>query len=111
MKTAASPSLTTISSNYTVTVPAKARKALGLKRGDVLEATVRRGAVVLRPKVVTVRDAFDEKLRQDIEAGLADIKAGRVLGPFETAGEAARAFEQFKKQRRVHARGRQPTRR
>jgi len=111
MKTAASSSLTKISSNYQVTVPATARKALGLKLGDVLEATVERGAVVLRPKVVVVHDAFDPQLKRDIEAGLADVKAGRVLGPFDSADDAARAFAQFKKQRRKHARRHQPTRR
>jgi len=105
MKTAASGSLTKISSNYQVTVPARARKALGLRLGDILEATVERGAVVLRPKVVVVHDAFDQQLKRDIEAGLADVRAGRVLGSFTNADDAARAFEQFKKkQRRAHAR-------
>jgi AbrB family looped-hinge helix DNA binding protein len=103
--------LTKITSNYQITLPATARKALGLKLGDVLEATVQRGAVVLRPKVVLVRDAFDEQLGRDIAAGLVDIKEGRFLGPFDNAGDAARAFEQFKKQRRSNARRRQPTRR
>ncbi len=103
--------LTKITSNFQITLPAAARKALGLKLGDVLEATVQRGAVVLRPKVVLVRDAFDEQLSRDVEAGLADIKAGRVLGPFDNAADAARAFQKFKKQRRPNARRREPTRR
>ena len=103
--------LTKITSNYQVTLPAAARKALGLKLGDVLEATVHRGAVVLRPKVVLVRDAFDEQLRRDIEASKADVAAGRFLGPFDNAADAARALAQFKKQRRAHARHRKSTRR
>jgi hypothetical protein len=82
-----------------------------LKLGDVLEATVQRGAVVLRPEVVLVKDAFDEQLRRHVEAGLADLRAGRILGPFDNAADAARAFEKFKKQRRPNARRRQPTRR
>jgi AbrB family looped-hinge helix DNA binding protein len=105
-------SLTKITSNYQVTLPAAARKALGLKLGDVLEATVQRGAVVLRPKVVVVRDAFDPQLKRDIEAGLADVRAGRYLGPFDNADDARRAFEAFKKRKpRPNARRRQPTRR
>ena len=104
--------LTKITSNYQITLPAAARKALGLKLGDVLEATVRRGAVVLRPKVVVVRDAFDQQLKRDIDAGLADVRAGRYLGPFDNADEARRAFEAFKKRKpRSNARRRQPTRR
>lgn len=105
--------LTKITSNYQVTLPAAARKQLGLKLGDVLEATVHRGAVVLRPKVLLVRDAFDEELRRDIEAGVADVAAGRSLGPFDNADDARQVFEVFKKKRKrqPHARRRQPTRR
>jgi AbrB family looped-hinge helix DNA binding protein len=103
--------LTKITTNFQVTLPAATRKALGLKLGDVLEATVQRGAVVLRPKVVLVKDAFDQQLRRDIEAGTAAIQAGRYLGPFDNAKDAERAFAEFKKQRRIHARDRQPTRR
>jgi AbrB family looped-hinge helix DNA binding protein len=103
--------LTKITSNFQVTLPAAARKALGLKLGDVLEATVQRGAVVLRPKVVLVRDAFDQQLRRDLQASKADVAAGRFLGPFDNAADAARAFEKFKKQRRANARPRKPTRR
>lgn len=105
--------LTKITSNYQVTLPAAARKQLGLKLGDVLEATVRGGAVVLRPKVVLIRDAFDEQLRRDIEAGAADVAAGRFLGPFDNADDARQAFEVFKKnnKRQPNARRRQSTRR
>ena len=105
--------LTKITSNFQVTLPAAARKALGLKLGDILEATVQRGAVVLRPKVILVRDAFDVQLKRDIDAGLADVRAGRYLGPFDNADDARRAFEAFKKkrQRPVNSRRRKPARR
>ena len=88
----ASP-LTKITTNYQVTIPLSVRTALGLKRGDVLEAVPYKRGVLLRPKVVVVRDAFDERLQQDVEAGLADVRAGRILGSFEDAHAAARAFQ------------------
>lgn len=85
-------------------MPKAARDALGLKSGDFLEATVTRGAMVLRPKVLRDRDEFLKQLKKDIETSEAAVKAGRVLGSFDNAGDAARAFEQFKKKRRAHAR-------
>jgi AbrB family looped-hinge helix DNA binding protein len=103
-----SPALTRITSNFQITMPKAAREALKLKRGDFLEATVERGAVVLRPKILSDREEFSKQLKRDIEAGVADVRAGRVLGPFDNADDARRAFEAFKKK---HARRRQPTRR
>lgn len=103
--------LTRISSNYQITVPKTARDALGLKLGDILQANVEHGAVVLRPKVLRDRAEFLRQLKKDIAASKADVKAGRVLGPFDNAADAARAFQKFKKQRRANARRHQPTRR
>jgi AbrB family looped-hinge helix DNA binding protein len=100
----AQTALTRITSNFQITMPKAARAALRLKRGDVLEATVVRGTVVLRPKVLQDREHFLKELRKDIEASKAAVKAGRVLGPFDNAADAARAVEKFKKQRRAHAR-------
>ena len=96
--------LTRITSNFQITMPKSAREALRLKRGDFLEATVERGAVVLRPKLLRDRLEFLKQLKKDIEASDAAVAAGRVLGPFDNADDAARAFEQFKKKRRAHAR-------
>jgi hypothetical protein len=36
--------------------------------------------------------AFLKQLKKDVEAGLADIKAGRFLGLFDSAEEVARAL-------------------
>ena len=98
--------LTRITSNFQITMPKAARDALRLKRGDFLEATVQRGAVVLRPKVLRDRAGFLKQLKKDIEASKADVEAGRVLGPFDNARDAERALRDFakKKKRRAHAR-------
>jgi AbrB family looped-hinge helix DNA binding protein len=110
-ETMASAALTRITSNFQITMPKAARDALRLKRGDLLEATVERGAVVLRPKVLRDREEIVKQLKKDIEAGVRDVRAGRVLGPFDNADDAQRGFEVFKRKRRPHARRRQPTRR
>jgi AbrB family looped-hinge helix DNA binding protein len=96
--------LTKLSSNYQVVVPKPVRVALGLKSGDLFEATATRDGVLLRPKVLTDRALFLKQLRKDIEASKADVAAGRVLGPFDNAGDAERALRAFAKKRRAHAR-------
>jgi hypothetical protein len=73
-------------------------------RGDLLEATVERGAVVLRPKVLRGRAEFLQQLKKDVEASDAAVKAGWVLGPFDNADDAGRAFARFTKKQRAHAR-------
>ena len=82
--------LTRLSTNYQVVVPKAARDALGLKSGDLLEARVERGGVMLRPKVLTDRPTLTQ-LKKDIEESKAAVKAGRVLGPFKSAGAAMKA--------------------
>lgn len=96
--------LTKLSSNYQVVVPKPVRVALGLKSGDLFEATATRDGVLLRPKVLTDRALFLKQLRKDIEASKADVVAGRVLGPFDNARDAERALRAFAKKRRAHAR-------
>lgn len=96
--------LTKITTNYQVTIPQAVREVLGLKQGDVLEAVAYKRGVLLRPKVVVVKDAFDGELRRDVAAGLADVRAGRILGSFDSAEAAANAFAAFKRRRRPHAR-------
>ncbi len=87
--------VTKLSSNYQVVVPKPVRDALGLKSGDLFEATATRDGVLLRPKVLTDRATFLKQLKKDVEASEAAVKAGRYLGPFDDADDAARAFERF----------------
>lgn len=100
----AHPTLPRITSHFQITKPQTVRKALRLAHGDLLEATVERGAVALRPKVLQDRRAFLRHLKKDFEASEAAVRAGRILGPFGTADDAARAFEKFSRKRRAHAR-------
>ena len=47
-----------------VTIPAEFRRDLNLKEGDLLEAVVERGGIVLKPK--TVVDRYDEEWAQNV---------------------------------------------
>ena len=67
-----------------VAIPKKLFEELGLEVGDYLEAKVRSGRLVYIPKAVVDRD---------IEEALEDIKAGRVIGPFQDAKGAIKALK------------------
>lgn len=83
-----------------MTLPSRLRSAVGVAEGDLVEASVERGKIVLTPKLVIDRARFptaDEEYtpgqRRIIDARLAaadeDVKKGRVHGPF-TVKEATR---------------------
>jgi AbrB family looped-hinge helix DNA binding protein len=96
--------LTKVKEKFQVTIPTAVRTAAGIEIGDFVDARYQHGAIMLRPQVVHDREEFLKQLKKDIEASKAAVKAGRVLGPFDNADDAARAFARFKKQRRAHAR-------
>ena len=77
-------SIVKVKDKFQVTVPANLREQIDLKVGDLLEATVRNGILELSPKTLIDRE---------LALGRADIKAGRFLGPFSSAKEAARALD------------------
>jgi len=82
---------------YQVTIPKPVRDALGLKVGDLVETTISRAGAVIRP-VVLVPKKLD--LKKQLEESEAAVKAGRVLGPFKTAGAAMKAVNAYA--RRTH---------
>lgn len=56
--------LVTVKEKFQVTIPAKVRDQVTLHVGDILEASVEEGAIVLRPKVVVDRAALAGRLRE-----------------------------------------------
>jgi len=84
--------LTKVGPKFQVTIPKAARTAAGIKLGDLMEATAERGAIVLRPKVLSDRDP---ELEKQLEASAAAVEAGRVLGPFKSAGAAMKAVQAY----------------
>jgi AbrB family looped-hinge helix DNA binding protein len=81
-----------------VTIPTGVRRQAGLSKGDLVEFTYQRGKIVITPKLVINRsqfpnadDEYTPEQRRRLDARLdkaeADIKAGRVSGPFETHEE------------------------
>ena len=81
-----------------MTLPSRLRSAIGIADGDLVEATVHRGKIVLTPKLVVDRskfpnadDEYTPAQRRVIDARLdeseEDLKKGRLAGPFNSARE------------------------
>src|SRR3984885_7519109 len=81
-----------------MTLPSRLRSAIGVAEGDLVEASVLRGKIVLTPKLVIDRskfpnadDEYTPTQRRTIDARLdeseEDLKKGRTAGPFTTASE------------------------
>lgn len=86
------PVLTRVGPRYQLTIPKEARKAIGLKVGDLVEARVERaGTITLYPKVVFGKGNINKRL----EAAEAAYKQGRYLGPFTKASAAMSAIKRY----------------
>ncbi len=73
--------LTRVGPRYQVTIPLKVRKAIGLATGELIQADIGdRGTIILRRMQLV---DYDAELARDLAESEADIKAGRVYGPFE----------------------------
>ncbi len=73
-----------IKEKFQVTLPVELRTRSGLAVGDFLEVSMEQGGVItLTPKSLVDRH---------IAEGLADLEAGRVHGPYESADEAIAAL-------------------
>jgi bifunctional DNA-binding transcriptional regulator/antitoxin component of YhaV-PrlF toxin-antitoxin module len=72
-------------------VPPSVRRLAGHKNGQDLEFRVSGGVITILPKLPTADDEYTPEQRRNIDArlaeGLADIKAGRTFGPFNSADE------------------------
>lgn len=84
-------SLAKLTSAGQISLPAEIRKRLRLSPGDFLQIEVTPdGRLLLSPKVLVPKDeAFfhEPGWREAEREAAADIAAGRVHGPFETAKE------------------------
>lgn len=72
-------------------VPPALRRKAGFKSGQELEIKASGGVITILPKLPAGDDEYTPEERRIIDArlaeGLADIKAGRTFGPFDSADE------------------------
>jgi bifunctional DNA-binding transcriptional regulator/antitoxin component of YhaV-PrlF toxin-antitoxin module len=80
-----SKDLVRVKEKFQVTLPNKLRLKAGLAVGDFLEVAIARGGVI----TLTPKSLIDRHIAE----GLADMKAGRMRGPFRSADEAIAALD------------------
>jgi AbrB family looped-hinge helix DNA binding protein len=91
---------TKVGPKYQVTIPRAVREALRLEAGDLLEVRVAGREVMLKPKILVDRDPELEEALTEAEA---DIKAGRVYGPYDGATQAIKGLHRAIKEERRRA--------
>jgi AbrB family looped-hinge helix DNA binding protein len=76
------------------TIPNEMRHMIGLADGDYVQVVLKGRKIILEPAQIVTRTAAEELTpaqRRTLDArlaeGLADVKAGRVHGPFTTHRE------------------------
>jgi bifunctional DNA-binding transcriptional regulator/antitoxin component of YhaV-PrlF toxin-antitoxin module len=81
----------TVKNKTPLVVPPAVRRRAGLKSGQELEFKVSGGVITILPKLPMADDEYTPEQRRSVDAklaeGLADIKAGRIHGPFSSADE------------------------
>jgi antitoxin component of MazEF toxin-antitoxin module len=81
----------TVKNKIPLVVPPAVCRQAGLKSGQEIEFKVSGGVISIRPKLPNTDDEYTPAQRRVIDAqlaeGLADIKAGRTFGPFNSAEE------------------------
>ena len=90
-----------------LTIPNHMREQIGLAEGDYIQVASRGDKIILELAKVVADNAAEEltpaqkrKLDERLAEGLADVKAGRVHGPFASAKEASAYIERAIKERK-----------
>lgn len=88
--------LTRVTRKFQVTIPRAVRKAAGIRLGDLMEVKPSKEGILFRRKAIVDYDPAVEKALAEAEA---DVKAGRVSGPFDSAEEVMNALNEYKRKR------------
>jgi AbrB family looped-hinge helix DNA binding protein len=77
-----------------IVIPRRIREAAGLRTGDFVEAQLGpRNTVILKPKVLVDRNP---EVERDIAASETALRAGRLLGPFDSVPQVHQALKEYK---------------
>ena len=86
--------IVTVKNKYQVVIPQVLRRQVGVNIGDLMEAKIERGKITFTPKTL-----FDKSLANSVAESIADYKAGRFYGPFDTADEVIASLKSNLKKR------------
>jgi bifunctional DNA-binding transcriptional regulator/antitoxin component of YhaV-PrlF toxin-antitoxin module len=86
-------------------VPPAVRRKAGFRSGEEIEFRASGGVITIMPKLPSGDEEYTPAQRRIIDAqlaeGLADIKAGRTYGPFNTADEMISHMKAHLKKRKT----------
>lgn len=71
-------SLVTVKPKFQVTIPAKLRKGIDLHEGDLMEATIVKGGILLRPKDIVDRTAAADRIEAILRSTKPSSKDARL---------------------------------
>jgi bifunctional DNA-binding transcriptional regulator/antitoxin component of YhaV-PrlF toxin-antitoxin module len=81
----------TVKNKTPLVVPPAVRRQAGLKSGQEIEFKVSGGVISISPELPTADDEYTPEQRRFVDSqlaeGLADVRTGRVHGPFSTHKE------------------------
>ena len=87
-----------------LTIPNQMRDRIGLAYGDYVKVVMNGNTITIQPAQIVTLTAAEEytpEQRRALDArlaeGLADVKAGRVSGPFDTVEELAASLRESAK--------------
>lgn len=87
-----------ITRNFQITIPKKIRKELPyLKEGDTVDFEIEHNKLFLIPQKKIPADQiyyWSAEWQKGIQEAKEDIKAGRILGPYENIKEALKVLKQ-----------------
>jgi antitoxin MazE len=87
---------TRIGPKHQITIPKDIFETLNLEVGDFLEARIKDDTVVLAPKKLIPKDQawfWTEEWQKGEKEADEDIKAGRLIGPFNSVKEFKKALK------------------
>jgi bifunctional DNA-binding transcriptional regulator/antitoxin component of YhaV-PrlF toxin-antitoxin module len=93
--------LVSVKNKFQIVIPQALRKQAGVRVGDILEAKLERGKITFTPKSVVDRG---------IAESLADFKAGRSYGPFNTAEDLVASLHRESTKLQRKNKSKRPTR-
>jgi len=101
-------SIVKLQKNGQLTIPNQMREQIGLAEGDYIQLAREGSRIILEPANLKHRVAADDlspaqkrQLDMRLAQGIADVRAGRVHGPFTSAKELSAYAERAIKERKA----------
>ena len=85
--------IATVGTSQQVIVPQALYKKLRLRRGEYLNVQRHGRRLILEPNILS-KSNFDKELKEGVAQSMAEYKAGKGYGPFDTAEDMIRSLHE-----------------